>query len=330
MVERVRAVVLTGFLEVARFVGLDPYEQLNRSGIAPTLLENPENWLAAAPVAQLLERCADEAQRPDFGLLLAESRTLSSLGPLSLLLKHEASLRDIVLRLKEYRRILNDIFNVHLEQADCTAIISLTLSPEFIGPQAVSVLNAVTYRAITEAMDGSWYPEAVHFQFAGPGDTSAYRRFFAGTVEFSCSFNGLSFPASQLDQPNPRADASFAAHAATLLRMLPATRERTIDHVKHALLLLLPNGRSELEAVARTLGIRPRTLQRELANEGHSFAALLGETRRELATMYLKSGRHRVSDIGALIGYSSPSTFSRWFAGEFGVPPAEWRAHNLT
>src|SRR5438309_410389 len=111
MVQQVRAVVLAGFLEVARFVGLDPYRELKRSDISPSLLDNPENWLAAGPIAQLLERCAADSNRDDFGLLLAECRTLSTLGPLSLLLKHEASLKHIIHRLKEYRRMLNEVFD---------------------------------------------------------------------------------------------------------------------------------------------------------------------------------------------------------------------------
>jgi len=31
--------------------------------------------------------------------------------------------------------------------------------------------------------------------------------------------------------------------------------------------------------------------------------------------------------VASLLGYSSPSSFTRWFAGSFGVSPQLWRAN---
>jgi len=60
--------------------------------------------------------------------------------------------------------------------------------------------------------------------------------------------------------------------------------------------------------------------------EGRSFAILLGEARRELALRYLSNSTLSVAAIAQMTGYSSPSSFTRWFAAEFGVAPAAWRA----
>ena len=48
--------------------------------------------------------------------------------------------------------------------------------------------------------------------------------------------------------------------------------------------------------------------------------------RRELATAYLASSTHPITTVAELLGYSSPSSFTRWFAGSFGIPPQLWRA----
>ena len=40
---QMRAVTLTSYLEVARFVGLDPFEMLREVGISPQFLDDPEN-----------------------------------------------------------------------------------------------------------------------------------------------------------------------------------------------------------------------------------------------------------------------------------------------
>src|SRR5579875_1032868 len=120
---RVRAAVLTGFNEVARFVGLDPVEELTRARIRPDDLSNPDHWIAARSVAKLLEHCAEQSGREDFTLLLAECRTFSSLGPVSLLLKHEPSLRRIIHQLNEFRQHLNDLVALHIEESGDIAIL---------------------------------------------------------------------------------------------------------------------------------------------------------------------------------------------------------------
>ena len=47
---------------------------------------------------------------------------------------------------------------------------------------------------------------------------------------------------------------------------------------------------------------------------------------RELALRYLSSSTHSVAAVAQMTGYASPSSFTRWFAAEFGTAPAAWRA----
>ena len=96
MAHRVRAAALQGFVEVSRFVGLDPLKELRCFGIEADQLASPENWLPARSVSGLLEHCAAASNRSDFAMLMVESRTFASLGPISLLLKHEPTLHRII------------------------------------------------------------------------------------------------------------------------------------------------------------------------------------------------------------------------------------------
>ena len=76
------------YFEVARFVGLDPYRMLRTAGIDPASLADPDAQIPGRPVGNLLEESARESGCMGFGLLMAESRTLASLGAISLLLRH--------------------------------------------------------------------------------------------------------------------------------------------------------------------------------------------------------------------------------------------------
>jgi len=326
LVQRVRAVVLTGFLEVARFVGLEPFEQLRRSRIRPDELGNPENWIAARSVANLLERCASEAGRSDFAILMAECRDFSSLGPVSLLLKHEASLRQIILRFDQFKRQLNEVVGVHLEESADVAVVKWTVPADYFTPQILTLAAAMGYRALVDAMNGSWTPATIHLPFQTPPHSASYHRYFASRLEFGSEFCGFSFPATDLDQPNPVADAPMANHAASLLKLVPTPTDGITDRTKHALSLLLPSGKATLRNVARNLGTGPRTLQRKLASEDLTFAELLNEARRCLAADYVSNPALRIHEIAGLLGYANVSAFSRWFTGQFGVPPARKRA----
>ena len=329
LAHRVRAAVLSGFNEVARFVGLDPLEQLKRSDIRPDELSNQDHWIAAQSVADLLERCSNESGRSDFSLLLAECRTFSSLGPVSLLLKHEASLSGIVQQLDRFKRHLNDVFALHLEESGDVTSIHWTVPPAYGQPQVILLVVAMGYRALTDAMNGAWIPERVHIPLDRPDQAQTFERFFASPIEFNSTFAGFSFPTTELKRRNPWADSHMAQHAVSLLEMMPAPPEQIVDRTQHAVLLLLPVGKATLENVARNLGVHPRALQRQLNRGGRTFAGLLDETRRSLATLYLRSPGRTVSEVADLVGYSSVSSFTRWFTDQLGVSPSNWRRNRL-
>jgi AraC-like DNA-binding protein len=131
-----------------------------------------------------------------------------------------------------------------------------------------------------------------------------------------------------LDAPNPAAESAMARNAQRYLDMLVADSAggSLAERARRSIALLLPAGRATLEQVGDNLGLHPRALQRLLDKEGKTFASLLNGARRELALRYLAGSAHSISAIAQLTGYASPSSFTRWFAAEFGLSPAAWRA----
>lgn len=321
-----RAVTLSGYLEVAAAVGLDGYWMLRRAGIAPATLEDPNNRLPAAVVVRLLEQSARRSGRDDFGLLMAERRSFASLGPISLLLDRLPNVRAVIEGLMAYRRHMNDIVTVDLEEADETALIRIGFMPEYAQVQVTDFAVAVGYRVLTGASHGNWAPATVHLARQAPADTAPWWRFFQASIEFESLFNGFACASAALDIVNPNADPVMAEHAERLLQLVPLPREEApvSDRVRRAIALLLPNGQARLEPLAAQLGMNGRALQRSLESDSTTFAGLLREVRRELAQVHL-AGAQSVTTIAEQLGYASPSAFARWFAGEFGTSPQAWR-----
>jgi AraC-like DNA-binding protein len=146
-------------------------------------------------------------------------------------------------------------------------------------------------------------------------------------LEFNSDFDGMSFASKSLDLENGFGDPELAAHARKLLNLMPAMRQHptAIDKAKATITLLLPKGEADSENVARCTGMTVRTFQRRLRAEGETFGSLLNDVRRELVERYLADSTHSITAVAELIGYSTLSSFTRWFVTEFKVPPRDWR-----
>jgi AraC-like DNA-binding protein len=327
---QMRAVSLSSYLEVAASVGLDGQRLLRQAGIWPETLADPEQRLPARVVIGLVDRSAELSGCESFGLQMAAARTFASLGPLSLLLERLPNPREVIRAAIAFQRLLNDVVEISLEDAGDACVIRLDLAPGYWSVQAFDIAVAVAHRVLTGASGNRWKPDRVHLVRPAPKDPAPWRRFFAAPVEFADTFNGLSSSPAALHVPNRLADAAMAQHARWLLDLVqvPPVHLGMGDRARRSIALLLPTGRATIDQVAAQLGLSARSLQRRLDEEGHQFAELLAEVRRELATAYLANSTHPVTTVASLLGYASPSSFTRWFTAEHGMAPQAWRAAN--
>lgn len=326
---QMRAASLSNYVEVANSVGLDGVQMLRQAGISLETLADPENRLPAAAVVRLLERSAEESGCDSFGLLIGERRTFASLGPVSLLLERLPNLRAVVRAAMAFQRHINDILTIGIEEEGDTTLIKFDLWPEYSGAQTLDAVIGTAYQVLTGASGRRWRPDFVHSMRRAPEDLTVWRRMFPMGVEFEANFSGFSCATASLLMPNPLADEAMARNARRLLRLLPARgeAEQIGDQVRRTISLSLPSGRATVDQVAAQLGLSARSLQRRLDEEGLQFAELLSAVRQELAVAYLSNSERPVTSVAALLGYSSPSSFTRWFAGAFGVAPQVWRSN---
>ena len=329
-VHRMRAATLANYIEVANSVGLDGPRMLREAGIAPEWLASPERRLPASAIIGLLDRSAELSGCDAFGLLLAERRTFASVGPLSLLLERLPNVREVIQATIDFSRHLNDVLDISVEDVGDTCLIRVDLAPGFWSVQAFDLVIGTAYRILVATSGNRWQPDCVHLVRRTPVDPAPWRRVFAVPIEFGATFNGLSSTADAMLVPNPKADDIMARHARQLLHLVPVDSAEVPvnERVRRAITLLLPSGRATIDQVAAQLGMSSRSLQRRLDDEGHQFGELLGWVRRELATAYLANSAHPVTTIAGLLGYASPSSFTRWFAGTFGTSPQAWRAEH--
>ena len=95
--------------------------------------------------------------------------------------------------------------------------------------------------------------------------------------------------------------------------------------VANQLVDLLPSGESRAAAVARRLGMSPRSFTRHLAEEGTTFGEILEQLRQRLAARYLADDRMSLQQIAWLLGYSEPGAFTHAYRRWTGTTPRQAR-----
>jgi AraC-like DNA-binding protein len=329
MTSTVRAASLYNFVEVASRLGLEANAMLRRVGIDRRALNDPDVRLPSAAVAELLEASATLSGCETVGLQMAESRRLSDFGAVSLLITHQPTIRDVLMTIVHYRMLLNESLVVHVEEHGDLVIVRQELLMGADAPlrQAYELATGVIYRVFRSMLGARWRAQSVNFTHAPPRDLTAHRRLFGPIVEFNSDFNGLTCLRADLDAPNPAADPALAEFAERYVRTLPNAERRSIAaEVRKAIYLLLPSGDASIGRVSVSLGLNERTLQRRLSGEGADFSGLLNGVRRELTMRYVANPDLPLARVAGMVGFARQSSFSRWFADEFGCSATERRA----
>ena len=55
---------------------------------------------------------------------------------------------------------------------------------------------------------------------------------------------------------------------------------------------------------------------------------MINSVRRDLVIRYLENPGYSLGRITDMLGYSMPSSFTRWFISQFDMPPAAWRSEH--
>lgn len=316
-----RSASLTHFSEIAQQCGLDPIALVREVGLPVKCLDDPDMKVDAQAVGFLLELAADRAAEPAFGLRMAQSRQLSNLGPLGLLLRDEPTLRHALEAIVRYIRVHNEALVIQVEELDDLVLIreAFVADDGSSRRQAADLAIAVTHRILSQFMGLTWRPRLVCFSHSAPSNRSAYHRVFGEQVAFGHEFNGMVCNRSDLERPNPSADPVMARYAQEWLDAQAVSAPTFTHQVRQLILYLLPLGQCRADVVAQHLGCDRRTMTRRLALEETGFHALVNEHRCCMASQYLQDKSRSLAQVSGLLGFSAPSAFSRWYRDQYGV-----------
>jgi AraC-like DNA-binding protein len=324
--------VLQALLGRAAALGLSPAALLHDAGLSPMIFQDIDARVPAAFVRRLWEELPVAAGDPWFGLNLAASVPDSALGIVAYVAQHAPTLEQGFVAAVRYARLLQDVADCFVEPAGAAGGLRFVQSPSADGPAPPR--HAVEFgfaRAILLARQSTGFPVVparVRLAFARPDDVSGYQALFGAEIAFGSARNELELDARTLALPQRAADPWLRElveeRAQRMLDRL-APRSVFLHQVLTAVGVAIQRGQGELVDVARRLDMAPRTLQRQLKDEGATFRELADSARRELAKQYLADGTHGLAQIALLLGFSEQAAFQRAFLRWTGVTPGQFR-----
>jgi AraC-like DNA-binding protein len=274
----------------------------------------------------MFEMAAEQSGVDDFALRVAETRTISNMGAVGLVIREQPNLRKALAAYARFQWLQNDAYSLLVEEFGDQAVLRI-MGPAWQMRQAAELSVATALKTLNGIMPEGWKPQEVWFTHAAPARLDTYRRVFGLTPKFDQDTMALVMPRSDLDAPIPSADPAIARQVSHYLERL--TEERSImlaDKVGDLIVALLPDGLCSVERVAQHLGMDRRTLHRRLTGEGTTFSAILDATRLDMAASLLINSDRPLLSVADLLGFSSLSAFAHWFRRKFGQSASAYRA----
>ncbi|MEQ1753364.1 MAG: AraC family transcriptional regulator ligand-binding domain-containing protein [Micropepsaceae bacterium] len=323
-----RSASLDGYVSLARSFGIDPFKLIDQAGIPRNCLQSPDLKLSISAYCNLLEASAMAAKADDFGVRLAESRQLSTFGPVGLVVREQPTVRRAIAALTDNIRLHNESASLELEETGDAVIVKPGLAvPRGIpAAQAKDMVLGVVCRILNLLLGPNWRPQSVCFVRSAPASLSAHRRVFGSQMDFDQEFNGIICARRDIDRQIAGADPGLAREAERYVALLGSNAARGAkDDVRKIALTLLPTGQCTIDKVAKHLGMDRRTIHRHLCRQETTFSDIVDELRDELAVSYIDRSDRPLSSVATLLGFSGQSAFAHWHQARFGESATERR-----
>ena len=180
---------------------------------------------------------------------------------------------------------------------------------------------------------------AAEFAFDAPPHADAYAVLFRGPVTFHAPRTAIHFDARYLHLPLRRDEQALRQmlQHALPLTVLHYRRDRLlVQRVRQLLAAPLPGQpahalpQHSAESLAALLHVSPRTLHRQLKEEGATLQGLKDEVRRTRAVELLHRTQRPIKQVAEAAGFENEKSFIRAFRGWTGQSPAEFRRQTHT
>jgi AraC-like DNA-binding protein len=326
---QMRIANLGGLPDFVRKLGSDPRSILERHGIDPRMLRDPDSYINCESLVEVFEYCSTLFKDPLFGLRLAERQEPDLYGCVTALCRAASSFREAIDGFIKYipvfhapLTVLELVESAHIAELRWGVRIDLGSKPQ--GNLQAVLLNMKLLRLLGgPAFRPSYVNLAVD---ARPKDIPEIEKKLGCPFHNRAATSAIAFPVEFLNQPLASSSKLlYRLLGGYLERVQAASRTTIVERVEDYVRGSLPSGHCSIQYCAAKLGTSIRTLQANLDDYGLKFSDILEKQRIDLAKVYLEQGQVSLDDMAALLGYSEASSFGRAFKRWTGSTPQRFR-----
>ena len=333
----IRSAGLRGVRRVLTELGGDADELARRSGLPGAALDSDEILVEDLSIALLLETAAAELGCPELGLRVAGHQDIDMLGPVAVAVKNARTTTEALEMTSKYLFFHSRSIEITVvpDPRGETGVLGVRFGyrdpGQLIPPQTVDLTLLFLHRAMRSVLGGDYGLVSVELPNPLNTDAARYESLFGAPVKPSTPAAVLRVPSALLGRAISGGDDAVQQLALRFLdQHIPEDRRSLTDRARAVIHQSLDTGSSSLPQVARLLSVSPRTLQRGLAGQGTSFAALRDEVRRDVAVRLLTTTEIPLSQIAAAVALGDATTFSQYSRRWWGMTAREVRHGRTT
>ena len=326
----IRGTSLQGLSELVDELGGDLPALLERAHLPPSAVGDHDSFVGYRSVVAVLEAAAAATGAEDFGRRLAMRQGLEILGPLGVAARTAGTVGAALQSIERYMAVYSPAIAITVTARPRRRLAELRW--RIVVPrapahrQAAELALGVALRVLRLLVGPQFAPSSVQLRHGALGDPAAYRDYFGCAVEFGADEYGFRFPRSVLAHAVADDGDVHDVVQRYLSSIAVPTASAPAGAVAELIRHMLPTGGLDLDLVASQLAVHRRTLQRQLAGQGTSFALLVDQVRRDEAARYLRETDMPLGQLAGLLGLSEQSALSRASRRWFGAPPRQVRA----
>jgi AraC-like DNA-binding protein len=324
----VRGTALSNYPSLVAELGGHPAALLHAAGIRQQDAGNYDAFIPYRAAIQAIESAAEATRTADFGRRLAQRQGIEILGPVGVAARTAATVADALRIFSTYMAAYSPVLAFRVapladpERSFLTIEFLLDSPPPH--PQTTELSLGVSLRVFRLLMGADYSPLSVHLPHDPLTPKAEYVRYFGCTPEFAARTAGFTARTADLRRPLHRDDVAHRAVVEYLNGITPRDAG-IVKSVRTIVRQLLPTGAATLDVVAEQFSLHPKTLQRRLAEEDTTFAALVDQVRKDAANRYLRNTAISLTHLAHELGYAEQSVLTRSCKRWFGMGPAAYR-----
>lgn len=281
---------------------------------------------------RLIEACVARARGEHFPFVFGESASLESIPEVQAYICSCTSLREAVKYYNWVRDMMSNGVNLSLHESGSYTRIQLDIGDaghrSNVAIFFTETVTASIIKLISQLL-GHRDVERLTFRHAAPAHAAAYAAFFKAPIAFGQAADAVIIRTDLLDRQLDGAVPELHQQAKSRLLHRVAALSSSASMVAQLSRLfaqypdLLLSG---LDAAAARLDMQPRTLQRRLHEEHHTFSEVQAQSRFQMSCSLLRNTNCSVDEISERLGFSDRRALTRAFKRWANTSPSNYRS----